>query len=557
MPNKGVTVAKRGAPAAGNVGSKKSGPPGGKQTEAAKPKARVWTKQDDAARTIQTKYRQHLAKKLLARKKKEKQDYNDLMDKLEKEAVLKVIKMEQEQAEKERKKEEAERRRRKEDNMRKKRMLEAAFDGDIDEMTTILKEVKELDDKDDLGTDAIGGAIRNKHLMQVIECEDANNNTPISEAANGGHVEAITFLLDRGADPNTQGQFKRTPLYRAAFAGHLEACQCLLQNGSDPRIYAADSQTPSDIASHASVKNLIGEWDISQTETLLSKLQADKDKRLEEDMKRFEAEKDKMNSNIAEVQKEYDNLQKLLNKAYCECNKRITEHDEAVGSGFERPELTLQAVHDAEDELEITKLNTEKCREKLSALKLEAREAERKGKAAMADEDLPGVKVLIRELEEVLLRDVGNKIKDSGKWPLLIDPSAQASTFLRYRDTNYLNALSPTQMEPDKVRLALLGAIRFGKPLIIDMMEVDMFDTVTDRFDEISKGLMGKILDGSIKEEQNYLPLVKKSDGADYDKNKFSSVRIDNFKLFIITKNPYPDDKLMEQLYVIRMFVPT
>ena len=45
----------------------------------------------------------------------------------------------------------------------------------------------------------------------------------------GGNVEAIKFLLERGADPNKVGQFLRTPLYRAAFAGHLEACEvCIL-----------------------------------------------------------------------------------------------------------------------------------------------------------------------------------------------------------------------------------------------------------------------------------------------------------------------------------------
>ena len=31
------------------------------------------------------------------------------------------------------------------------------------------------------------------------------------------------------------------------------------------------------------------------------------------------------------------------------------------------------------------------------------------------DEDLPGVKVHIKELDDVLLRDVGNKILESGK----------------------------------------------------------------------------------------------------------------------------------------------
>ncbi len=46
------------------------------------------------------------------------------------------------------------------------------------------------------------------------------------------------------------------------------------------------------------------------------------------------------------------------------------------------------------------------------------------------------------------------------RWPLIIDPSGQAATFLRYRDTNYIQALSPRQMEEEKIRLSVLGAIR-------------------------------------------------------------------------------------------------
>ena len=38
-------------------------------------------------------------------------------------------------------------------------------------------------------------------------------------------METIKFLIDRGADPNSQGHFLRTPLYRAAFAGHLDAVE--------------------------------------------------------------------------------------------------------------------------------------------------------------------------------------------------------------------------------------------------------------------------------------------------------------------------------------------
>ena len=52
-----------------------------------KPKKKEWTKEDDAARKIQTKYRQFTAKKNLEKKKKEKEEYEELMEKLEKEVL--------------------------------------------------------------------------------------------------------------------------------------------------------------------------------------------------------------------------------------------------------------------------------------------------------------------------------------------------------------------------------------------------------------------------------------------------------------------------------------
>ena len=64
--------------------------PAGKPVEQ-KPKEKVWTKEDDMARKIQTKYRQYRAKKLLEKKKQEKQEYDDLMDKLEKEVLTVYI----------------------------------------------------------------------------------------------------------------------------------------------------------------------------------------------------------------------------------------------------------------------------------------------------------------------------------------------------------------------------------------------------------------------------------------------------------------------------------
>ena len=76
------------------------------------------------------------------------------------------------------------------------------------------------------------------------------------------------------------------------------------------------------------------------------------------------------------------------------------------------------------------------------------------------DEALPGELVRLRELDDVLIKDVGGKLRNAGRWALVIDTSSQASVYLRYMDSNYCNALSPNNMQPESLRRSLLGAIR-------------------------------------------------------------------------------------------------
>lgn len=45
-------------------------------------------------------------------------------------------------------------------------------------------QVKDLDNKSGVGNDLIGEATRAKHLMNMVECEDAHGNTPLSEASS-------------------------------------------------------------------------------------------------------------------------------------------------------------------------------------------------------------------------------------------------------------------------------------------------------------------------------------------------------------------------------------
>ena len=45
--------------------------------------------------------------------------------------------------------------------------------------------------------------------------------------------------------------------------------------------------------------------------------------------------------------------------------------------------------------------------------------------------------------------------------------------------------------------MCLMGIVhcyRYGKPVVLDMMDVDMFDTATMKFDEVKKGLMASLM---------------------------------------------------------------
>ena len=53
-----------------------------------------------------------------------------------------------------------------------------------------------------------------------------------------------------------------------------------------------------------------------------------------------------------------------------------------------------------------------------------------------------------------------------------------------------------------------------------------------------------------------FLKLVKPTDPAEYQPNKFGGIRMDKFKLVIVTKNKFPADTLIEQTYPIRIVLP-
>ncbi|XP_065759375.1 IQ motif and ankyrin repeat domain-containing protein 1 isoform X3 [Muntiacus reevesi] len=632
----------------------------GKSFPRAKPRAPAAgpTMEDRAATIIQCAFRKLLARKELARRQQEHQDYQELMEKLQREAFVAQVRREQEAARRRQEEAAAAERRRQEERLRGARLLEAAFDGNLGEIQAVLREVDELLTREGVGCDAAGMARRLQWRLALVDFEDGGGNTPLSEAAAGGQSLAIQLLAEQGASPNSKGAFGRTPLYRAAFGGHLEAVEVLLKLGADPRVYADDGSTPEQVheggqnprgtlapplpklsgawwlsrlgpdlpgpsspspygsprcelsreraikttapdfrgplarvllfsmdpqstlevlfprkvASLDTVVSVLQSWDLSLTDAMLRNMEAERERRAQEAARHKEAEAQRcgeweaggwpgaaltaplhhsMNLKVQQLAKEQQQCHQQLQQAYCELNRRIAEHDKCERRGVGLAELTLQAIKDAEEQVDRLQQEAQKAEEALALARLELREQTQE-----VEEEVPGLKCQVSELHNVLMKDVGDRIRADGRWPLVIDPSGQAATFLRYQDTNYVDAVNPDHLRPERIRLALLGALRFGKPLVFDLREVDLFPAVQRQLEAVQPGLAQELLGRGLLEQERYLSLLRPTDGPEYGPNQFQEARLQHFCLFFVTKVRWPPAEQLQVLLPVRVQLP-
>ncbi|RSL94902.1 hypothetical protein CEP52_012357 [Fusarium oligoseptatum] len=93
---------------------------------------------------------------------------------------------------------------------------------------------------------------------------DVNNTiderTPLHEATEGAHFEAIRLLLRQDADPNIVNHNRQTPLVWAVVAGYKDIVAQLLANGADFNIRGPSNQTLLHVAashSHIDIVRLL------------------------------------------------------------------------------------------------------------------------------------------------------------------------------------------------------------------------------------------------------------------------------------------------------------
>jgi hypothetical protein len=165
------------------------------------------------------------------------------------------------------------------------------------------------------------------------------------------------------------------------------------------------------------------------------------------------------------------------------------------------------------------------------------------------------LQINVKELGEVLLEDKSEAIKNSvDKWPLIIDETQVTATFLRHRDANCINCLDRREMSPNDFRLAFLRSIRYDKPFVLDLMQLDkvMLEAVRAVCDQIDEHMFEQICNKQILENQNYMRLVRlPADGDEFEAHFFA--RMDNFKVIFLTSNPCPCQELLKLTMPIKV----
>mmetsp|Transcript_22461 Transcript_22461/g.40555 ORF Transcript_22461/g.40555 Transcript_22461/m.40555 type:complete len:556 (+) Transcript_22461:96-1763(+) len=495
--------------------------------------AKVASPEDKAASKIQALIRGFLARRLRLRLKEEKAKHDEEMAQAMRAAAAAALRAEQRKQEAERKKQDEKRKKAKKLAADTKAILEAAFDGEM-------SKVKKLCDEG-----------------LPVDAHDANGITGLSEAAAGGASEVARFLLEQKADPNSRGEFQRTPLWRAAYSGQAALAQLLLEGGGDPRLRDEQGQMPGDVASSDDVSGIIGGWDVERTDELVEEFQDWVEQcRFQEESKRREAMKS-VDEEYERTKVNYEAAQMMLAKAKSQLRDREKMYGAELAAGHE---TAIQACMVADAELKRAEAAAEEASrafDKANVARLAAAEA------AGATSDQPGREVMVKELNNVLVRDLGDRIANGSQWTLVVDEGDIAKKLLHYSGQSVLSFFRQEEMDEERLRVSLLSMIRAGGVLAVDLFS---FGTGIDRallsepFNRISAGLFNDLNSRALLSVpkggkwQAFHNLITK----DEKKDKFSLERFDDklvarFKFMLLTSSPLPHKELLESFDVIRV----
>jgi hypothetical protein len=136
---------------------------------------------------------------------------------------------------------------------------------------------------------------------------------------------------------------------------------------------------------------------------------------------------------------------------------------------------------------------------------------------------------------------------------IVVDVNERATTYLRYIDSNYLQFCKPDDLAPNIVRMAALGAARYGKPLVLDCSDVALnWPDLSKVFDAVEPGLFASLANGAFVGARMYMALVRPGDGAAYEQQaSWLGCDVSGFQFVIVTRVPDPGQEFGDGFFVM------
>lgn len=88
---------------------------------------------------------------------------------------------------------------------------------------------------------------------------------------------------------------------------------------------------------------------------------------------------------------------------------------------------------------------------------------------------------------------------------------------------------------------------------MFDLREVNLFEVVKQQLEEVQPGLAEALLNRGLLAKEGYLSLLRPTDGPEYDPSQFQEARLENFRLFFVTKVQWPPADQLQILLPVRV----
>jgi hypothetical protein len=145
--------------------------------------------------------------------------------------------------------------------------------------------------------------------------------------------------------------------------------------------------------------------------------------------------------------------------------------------------------------------------------------------------------------------------RDSDRYTLVVDLGGKANTYLSYRDVNMCLAYKPSDADPVTLRKLLLGALRYGKPFVVDFLSMPLtHEALCELLDPVLPGLLELLLSRAIVREEHYASLIRHDDHDEYaNLTLWKEQNLAHFHFILLTRLPVPPAWCVDRLFVIKV----